>query len=613
MPARRTRLTRVLRGLALGVCLWLIAAPPVAALNKNEVRELEDLLARLGFDPGPVDGVLDAQTRTAIKGYQDFAALPVNGQASWSLLDELRSVTESLGDVRIPESAPQTVAGPEAVKSQEKVSEPAFAAPKPPGPKPAAPEKAPVEATPVETAAVPTEAPAPAAASTGPATFEIALQLAAFRSEESARRGWAQIQQQLPGLLGGMNPRFPAADLGEEGTYYRVVTGPFPNRATAADLCAMMTAEGQACSVIQAAPQQMAAATPTTQAAAEPAAPATAPAAPTPAESPPKPAVGEPLAPPPAKPAAPQDEQAAAPLQLAEVETSAPSPEMESQPAKKAGLVPPPAPEPTAEPPEPAPEETAEPAPSEAPEEVADEVAAAPQETATPAPAAETPETASPEVPQLVAAETQAPETQAAETQTPETLTPVTDEAAAEPSAAAPENGLLHLAEAGVFSPFPVEDAPPVGQAPPSAAAEGAIPVPPLDLSEPTPSETPQLASLPEPRAAGLQSADAAFEVNDCQLAIRLYTQALEQGGLSSRGRAEAYNNRGRCHVVGKSFEEAIADFDAAVDLQPNYAAAFFNRGRAHQSLGQIALAQADMQRAYELGFKRLKLSPTTP
>ena len=253
----------VLRGLTLGVCLWLVAAPPLAALNKNEVRELENLLARLGFDPGPVDGVLDAQTRTAIKGYQDFAALPVTGRASWSLLDELRGVTESLDDVRIPESVPQAVLEPETAKAQEKVTEPAFAAPKPPGPKPAAPKKAPVETAPVKTAAVQTEATkAPAAetapASTGPATFEIALQLAAFRSEEGARRGWGQIQQQLPDLLGGMNPRFPAVDLGEEGIYYRVLTGPFPNRATAADICAMMTAEGQECRVIQSAPQQVA-------------------------------------------------------------------------------------------------------------------------------------------------------------------------------------------------------------------------------------------------------------------------------------------------------------------------------------------------------------------
>ena len=127
------------RGLVVGVCLWLIAVPALAALNKSEIRELEDLLARLGFDPGSVDGVLDARTRTAIKGYQDLAALPVSGQASSDLLDELRSVTESLDAVRIPEAAPRAVTGPEIVKTQEAVIQPVLTAPKPPGPKPPAP------------------------------------------------------------------------------------------------------------------------------------------------------------------------------------------------------------------------------------------------------------------------------------------------------------------------------------------------------------------------------------------------------------------------------------------------------------------------------------------
>ncbi len=83
---RLWRVGMILRGLAVGLCLWLIAAPALADFGKNEIRELEGLLSRLGFDPGPVDGVMDEQTRTAIKGYQDFAALPVTGRASWGLL-----------------------------------------------------------------------------------------------------------------------------------------------------------------------------------------------------------------------------------------------------------------------------------------------------------------------------------------------------------------------------------------------------------------------------------------------------------------------------------------------------------------------------------------------
>ena len=283
----RHRSAVALRGLVVGGCLWLIAAPALAALSKNEIRELEDLLARIGFDPGSVDGVLDAQARTAIKGYQDFAALPVTGRESRGLLDELRGVTKSLDEIRVREAAPQAVAGPESVKTPKAVPQPVVAAPKPPGPKPAAPKKAPVE-------------------------------------------------------------------------------------------------------------------------------------------------------------------------------TSAPATE---------------------------------------------EVAAVPEES-----------------------------------------------------------------------------------------------------TEPTPPETPQLAVLPEARPTALQNADTAFDLNDCQRAIHLYTRLIEQEGLTSRSRAEAHNNRGRCYLEASYFEEAIADFDSAIDRQPNYAAAFFNRGRAHQAMGEAALAQADMHRAYELGFKRLGL-----
>ncbi len=135
----RHRFAMVLRGLAVGVCLWLIAAPALAALGKNEIRELEGLLADLGFDPGLVDGVLDEQTRTAIKGYQDLAALPVTGRASWGLLAEVREVAEILVDVRIPEGAPQAVTGPKTVRTQEAATQPMATAPKPPGPKPPAP------------------------------------------------------------------------------------------------------------------------------------------------------------------------------------------------------------------------------------------------------------------------------------------------------------------------------------------------------------------------------------------------------------------------------------------------------------------------------------------
>ena len=102
-PGTRRRRTlgrggSVARLIAASLCLWLFTGTAAAAdLSSEDTRELEEHLLRLGFDPGPVDGLADAQTAAAIEGYQSFAALRVDGVASSALLEELRGVTESLG------------------------------------------------------------------------------------------------------------------------------------------------------------------------------------------------------------------------------------------------------------------------------------------------------------------------------------------------------------------------------------------------------------------------------------------------------------------------------------------------------------------------------------
>ncbi|MGH6947778.1 MAG: peptidoglycan-binding domain-containing protein, partial [Kiloniellales bacterium] len=70
-------------------------------LSQNEVTEMEELLDRLSFNPGQIDGTVDADTERAIKAYQEFAILPVDGLASRALLNELRAVAGHL-DARKP-------------------------------------------------------------------------------------------------------------------------------------------------------------------------------------------------------------------------------------------------------------------------------------------------------------------------------------------------------------------------------------------------------------------------------------------------------------------------------------------------------------------------------
>ena len=53
------------------------------------VWEIENQLARRDFYAGPIDGTVDAQTRTAIKLYQRMAGIDHNGRASYPLLQSI--------------------------------------------------------------------------------------------------------------------------------------------------------------------------------------------------------------------------------------------------------------------------------------------------------------------------------------------------------------------------------------------------------------------------------------------------------------------------------------------------------------------------------------------
>ncbi len=88
---------------------WGALAPAKAAgLGQEELQELEALLERLGFAPGPVDGVADEDTRAAIGRYQTFALLDGPSEPTMALLLELRAVEEALttlGTDKTPQAA----------------------------------------------------------------------------------------------------------------------------------------------------------------------------------------------------------------------------------------------------------------------------------------------------------------------------------------------------------------------------------------------------------------------------------------------------------------------------------------------------------------------------
>ncbi len=111
----------------------------------------------------------------------------------------------------------------------------------------AAPARAPA---PVRTASAPPRAPAPApvaAASAGGAGSYV--QVSSQRSEADAQSSFRALQGKFPGQLGSRQAVIRRADLGDKGTYYRAMVGPFASAGEASDLCTSLKSAGGQCIV----------------------------------------------------------------------------------------------------------------------------------------------------------------------------------------------------------------------------------------------------------------------------------------------------------------------------------------------------------------------------
>ena len=101
-------------------------------------------------------------------------------------------------------------------------------------------------------------------------------------------------------------------------------------------------------------------------------------------------------------------------------------------------------------------------------------------------------------------------------------------------------------------------------------------------------------ADTPEDVAAAIK----AHRGGNMEEAIKLFTQAIDSGDLSPSQLASTYINRGLTFSKKKDFEWAIADYDAAIRMDPKNAAAYNNRGNAHNELGRPKQAIADYTEA---------------
>ncbi|MGD9740655.1 MAG: lytic murein transglycosylase [Bauldia sp.] len=68
------------------------AVAPAQQLNTDQARELQTILARLGYDIGAIDGIIGQRTRAAVADVQRQLGLPQDGIATPELLQRLRTL-----------------------------------------------------------------------------------------------------------------------------------------------------------------------------------------------------------------------------------------------------------------------------------------------------------------------------------------------------------------------------------------------------------------------------------------------------------------------------------------------------------------------------------------
>lgn len=113
-----------------------------------------------------------------------------------------------------------------------------------------------------------------------------------------------------------------------------------------------------------------------------------------------------------------------------------------------------------------------------------------------------------------------------------------------------------------------------------------------LENTEPAPTDT-QRAEIHNNRGVAYLSID-----RKQQAAMDDFDKAIEL----RPDYAEAYANRGKIKIDREEYDGAIVDFDKAIELKPDLAEAYGNRGLAYQNLGDDENATRDYTKAIELG-----------
>jgi len=206
------------------------------------------------LQPPGADPRMDSNT--GVTGIAPSAPQPISSAPPTPLASGSEDITNSLPPVEsvpVPSAptrvaeAPVKPAGPKILTApaaaKPAVATPAVTMPIKPPPAPIVetiPTPAPSEAPTALTS--PSESPAPV--STG---GSVMIQLGSFPNDKLAAGAWSKIKSSNQELLGDYKPTIKSAEIEGKGTWFRLRVGGFADKATAANVCEQLKANGQAC------------------------------------------------------------------------------------------------------------------------------------------------------------------------------------------------------------------------------------------------------------------------------------------------------------------------------------------------------------------------------
>jgi len=185
----------------------------------------------------------EALAATTIPPNAAAAAVPPNAAAAAPIMMPIADRTVGPPVQLVPQNSKDGNSSAGGNATPAATTKPVPSAPPPSTGSAAKPSPAPTPAA-AETVAK----PAPSAASSGDKGYRI--QLASVRSEASAKATWDQLRHEHGEILGSLPFAAVSVDLGDRGTFYRVMAGPLSQDA-AIKACDELKRRGAACILVR--------------------------------------------------------------------------------------------------------------------------------------------------------------------------------------------------------------------------------------------------------------------------------------------------------------------------------------------------------------------------